>query len=297
MKRFLFKTGVAVVGAGILISVLYLALVLRKNPDLLQMDRYSIYLFGDSQLYRGVSTDQLSKETGMKTFAVVRPGSGLYNLHSMSFLIPDSSLVVVGFSAQSMIRSQWGVDKGFLFLPTVFTMAEMGWPPYQIKQLIENNLRPNKLLPAPLEPFPYQPEPIFRNEGIIRSMADQNETNIDEVKSKLFISAIENFRRGGCRILLIEFPLHPNFWKKARENGIAERISAIRNGLERELGLVPATIITLQSDSNLFYDYTHVNVAGQLQISHHVALELSRPDSVQIRSLRFSVQSEFPADR
>lgn len=287
MKRFIVKVLFGCLGAMVVSATLYSMLAIKKNPGLMALEQHSLFLFGDSQLLHALSPDFLSQQTGKQVFSVVRPGSGMYNLMTFSSLIPDSSVVLVGFSPFSMLIKRDHPNRGILYPPALVTMISLGYPVSDIKTLVEDNLRPHPFLPFRFVPVRYRPEPLLTLPVTLRKSLEISDSTTEKLNAGLFKSAIRNLLERNCHVLWVDFPVNPSFWGTVDSTMIPTRLRQLEHFLKNELPSTSTAFYTIESDSNLFYDYTHVNEVGQRLINPILASEIQSADTTRLRSIRF----------
>ena len=112
MYNFLKKITFFVFGLIALIALCFgIILKVQNNyfdsiKTTLKNSENALFIWGDSQMYRGVDLDTLKSKTDRMIFSSARVGAGMYDFLVFTELVPHSSDVLVSVSIPAQIRQK-----------------------------------------------------------------------------------------------------------------------------------------------------------------------------------------------
>jgi hypothetical protein len=220
-----------------------------------------IYIWGDSQMNRGLDLDYLNKNSAYSFYSSAQDGAGVYDLLVFSEMVPENSTVVISVSRPVILRRK-ALDRNvsaFNF-KSLHLLYKNNYSANEIFRIVTKNLSPHKMFT--------RENKLFENSDSMRvadpmSMFEdiyKNRPAYFYDKTNLFIEGIRNLDRKKCRIIAIVFPYHPILNAIERSSPYLPELK-IFDGKVAELFSNEKEVV-INSEKNIFRDLTHLNKRG-----------------------------------
>lgn len=247
--------------------------------NILLNGRYSnedIYIWGDSQMYRGIDLIEFSKLTNKNIRSAAQHGAGVYDFLVFSENVPLGSSVIISLSKPVQIRrkerdrNMSGIDVG--------SLAALYRKNYSIKELsliIKKNIKLARLFRSTNKLYPYSdqisfPISISSYEHIYSSIPEYLEN-----KQSLYIRGIKNLIKMNCNIILIEFPYHPILRDIEGKSDVKEYTEIMKIKVADLFDNFKIETIKLEPSKEIMHDLTHLNEYGASLLTKKLSYRIS----------------------
>jgi hypothetical protein len=238
----------------------------------------AIYVWGDSQTFQGLDLEMLSRQTGRPVWSLAEHGAGVYDFAAFVDRVPRKAIVLVGFSYPVLLRDRRRDSSRGLSLLGLMQLARCGYPLHEVARIARKNL------PGWVPHFSGKSrlydgdrrEEIKEDLPNLRRVLQQPNQYLD-AKCRVMETNIERLHDLDCHIILMPFPLAPEFDAIVRALPAHNRIREHR-ALLQQAGF-PFCEALLRIDPENMYDYTHLNATGAREATMAIVRDLSRSTS------------------
>lgn len=245
-----------------------------------------IYVWGDSRMYWGVNTELLEQLTGKEVVCTAQEGAGAYDMMVFVNRAPSGSTCILGYSECVLFRyhesdyNRSGCDWRVLAemaLHTDYSISEL----YGIAKL--NTWEPKQLETETHEYFVcadtvVTPEPW---EGWYAMYT--NDFPHFASKGICYERAIQRLLDKGCKVIVLDLLGYPEMERLA---GVGTKNRHLSDSLRaRIIGeyRLPMDTITIESDSLLYYDLSHLNERGATLLTEQLSKRLDKTQYIQLK--------------
>lgn len=240
-------------------------------------DNNTIFIWGDSQAYRGIDLKELSNITKKKVYSSAHPGSGVYDFLLFTEQVQEKSKVIVSISKLVQVRKKSNdYNRTGLSFWALKKLHDNNYSVKEIASIIKRNLSPKKNIfdDNSLHLFAYS-DSMKINLHIPRFRSYYKKTPLFlEDKQKLYITGIENLIRKNCEILLLEFPYHKKLESIESESTIKNKTEEFKQKLSKLFNNIKVDSIKLRNDINLFKDLSHLNSSGAKDLTKKLGTKI-----------------------
>ncbi len=252
----------------------------------------TIFIWGDSQAYRGINLDEMARLTGKRVLTAARHGAGPYDFLVFCEKVPKSSDVIVALSKPVQLRRKsrdrnWsGISPRALYL-----LYKRNYSLYDIGRIVLKNLKPARMYLSHVPLYPYYnalviAEPISIFEKIYR----QKPVYLDD-KQALYMEGLRELKKKDCKIALIEFPYHPFVQAIENRSSVKKYLDSFR---EKVLALFERhKVEVIEIDiSNAMYDLSHLNRYGATMVARKIAEKLRYANVTTLYAVRGGLSTQ-----
>ncbi|MEM9680285.1 MAG: hypothetical protein AAF901_08170 [Bacteroidota bacterium] len=235
-----------------------------------------IFIWGDSQMYRGVDGNYLSRLTGQRVLNASRDGAGVYDFYVFSENVPQNSLVIAALSKTIFMRgpSRDRDMAGFSF-DALYTLLDSGYKPWLLARIIAKNSNPDQLFELTNKLYPYNDSLVVHQPLSIFESFYSNKPDYFTSKFKVYEKALTLLKQKGCIVILVDFPFHPKLSDIQRTSPAYPLIRHVnyQSALRLEASI---DTMTLESNDKIMYDLTHFNERSARLFTEQLSSEISK---------------------
>lgn len=249
----------------------------------------SIFVWGDSQAFRGINLSYLSKLTNKKVFSSAHHGAGIYDFLVFTHKVKAGSTLIISFPKLAFIRpKQRDYNKSGISLRALRLMYENNYSFNELKEILFINLKPEKNINRKNELYPLKEKIIVT--GLISKIEkslNQSSHFIDD-KLHLYLKGVEILKDKKCRIIIVEYPSHPKLSQAEKKYHIFDKIEKTAISIRKRLELKNINKAVLKHDLELFNDATHLNEIGANLLTEKLSKILSSNRDTFIKVSEYS---------
>ena len=223
-------------------------------------------MWGDSQMSQDLDLKYLNTGSQYLYCSAAQHGAGIYDFLVFTRSVPDNSNVLIQISYPVLLRRK-EVDRNISALDfnSLNELSINHYSPQEIYTIIRKNILPTRLFADCNYLFP-NADTMTYNEpmSIFTNIYSKKPVYFDD-KKNLYLYGIKNLIRKRCKITGIIFPYYPTLKKIHASAPYSGELAAFDKQIS-DCFTRNATI-DIRSDSNLFYDLTHLNLRGAEYLS------------------------------
>jgi hypothetical protein len=286
MKLFLKRILYFIFLALLLISFFsFLRSVIIKNES---KDFKAIYIWGDSQTYRGIDLKLLSKKTNRKCYSLAIEGAGVYDFMVFTEKVPSYSQVIVSLSKPAQIRNKL-IDfnrSGFSF-KAIYTLYKNNYSIQELIEIFKNNK--NLLFSSYSSLYPYNDSIIFSEPLSIFREGYKTVPNYLLDKQNIYLEGIKKLKEKKCKIIFIEFPFHSILREIEDKSPIKVKTQNFNKRVIKLFDRINIDTFDLNNNKQKMHDLTHMNELGAKEVSESlfkIMNSISRKEKVDFLVFR-----------
>ena len=273
MRSFLVKTFLFLAGAGILVFVSSLIFsntllnIIWPESNEVQ-DKKGLFIWGDSQVYRGIDLEVLEKKNHATIYSSAIHGAGVYDFLIFTEKVPKNSRVILALSRPTQIRpKKLDYNRSGLSLSALEILYKNNYTLSELIQIIQNNKSIVKIFKNRSELFTYNDSIVFLEpmSRFIKAYKQIPEFIYD--KQEIYLTGIKKLNSKGCKIILIEFPYHPNLAKLEAKSKIKSETEKFKQKILHLYPKIKMDSLDLNNDRQKMHDLTHLNQEGAKEVS------------------------------
>lgn len=246
-------------GIYVVVYWAYYKITLPENKNV-------VYMWGDSQMSQDLDLKYLNTGSQYLYCSAAQHGAGIYDFLVFTRSVPDNSNVLIQISYPVLLRRK-EVDRNISALDfnSLNELSINHYSPQEIYTIIRKNILPTRLFADCNYLFP-NADTMTYNEpmSIFTNIYSKKPVYFDD-KKNLYLYGIKNLIRKRCKITGIIFPYYPTLKKIHASAPYSGELAAFDKQIS-DCFTRNATI-DIRSDSNLFYDLTHLNLRGAEYLS------------------------------
>lgn len=260
-----------------ILPIIWIVFVLIAKPifDKLKNEKQaenSVFIWGDSQIYRGLDLALLRENTDMKIESAAEHGAGTYDFLIFAEQVPKGSKVIISISRTAQLR-RVSRDRNMsgLSIKALKQLERAGYSAYDLMRVIVKNPRPitlfsskNHLYPKDSDNFTQADSSLF--ETIYRSIPGYS-----KMKQELYLSALEQLVTKNCTILFLDFPYHSSLEAIEVRSEAKNSTDQFSKTILSELNLMNPDTFRIKNLDNYMHDYTHLDEEGARLVTYEVA--------------------------
>lgn len=280
MKLFLKKVVIFFIGIFLLMFLLILLHVNFDNSYNKKSSVNSIFIWGDSQTYRGVDLKILSDKSGLNVFSAAKHGAGVYDFLVFANNVPENSIVFVSFSKPMFIRKKKNDYNSTSFdLNAIIILLQNNYSfEYCYRIFIKNIKQFNQIYESESFLYPVKDD-VFMSESIERLNDFYSSVpNFISDKESIFTKGLSILKEKKCKINLIEFPYDQLLNEIEIKSPIKKVTDKIKTKILNNLSL-KNEVVFLNNYKRVMYDLTHLNQNGAEQVSVFLAKKIKNKNS------------------
>jgi hypothetical protein len=293
MRSFLVKTFLFILGAGILIflsSLIFsntlLNIIWPESNEI--QDKKGLFIWGDSQVYRGIDLEVLEKKNNVTIYSSAIHGAGVYDFLIFTEKVPKNSRVIIALSRPTQIRpKQLDYNRSGLSLSALEILYTNNYRFSELNQIIQNNKSIVNIFKNRSELFKYNDsivylEPMSR---LIKAHKQIPDFLLD--KQEIYLTGIKNLNSKGCNIIFMEFPYHPNLAKLEAKSKIKKETEKFKQKVFHLYSKIKLDSLDLNNDRQKMHDLTHLNQEGAKEVSIFLSPILKQNEKARFIKVKY----------
>lgn len=272
MKNFLIKSLFFFIGIPIAICIVYIGMDKYYNDF---NEQNAIFIWGDSQAYRGIDLDLLKANTGKNVYSAAQHGAGAYDFLVFAEKVPTNSVVIISPSKPSLIRKKdRDRNRSSLNLSSLFTLLKHNYKFSEVCIIAENNKKPNKIFSSSNEIYPYS-DTLVLDEPIelIEEVYEEKPYYLND-KMEIIQEGIKILTKKNCSVNIVLFPFHHTLREIEIQSPIKAETDFFYTKLANDLEFLSTDTVYLDEAKPVMYDLTHLNKHGVDQTTKYIASRL-----------------------
>jgi hypothetical protein len=279
MKLFFKKIAVFFIGIISIIILYHLIfdyLYNKKEKD------NSIFIWGDSQAYQGIDLERLREKTGLNVYSAAKHGAGVYDFLVFANMVPENSTVLVAISKPCILRRKDSdYNMSGLSISSLYNLYLNNYSILEITKIAKNNISSlNELFVEKSYLYPLKNQIIITEK--LESIKKVYKVKPGYVKDKinLYLKGLQVLENKGCKIKLIYFP-YEKALKEVEKSSEINELNTIHNIIIHKFKNLNIEIVNLNltKDKRVFYDFTHLNQYGAIQVSEFLAIRVLKDEN------------------
>lgn len=241
----------------------------------------AIFVWGDSQTYRGLDLQVLEEKTDKKVYSYAVRGAGVYDFLNFSEKIPDNSTVILGVSKPSQLRGK-EKDKNMsgISIKALLILYENGYSFKELISIIKKNRIPNKTLQEYTNLYKYNDKIVFSKPIKFFENIYANIPPYLIEKQRVYNIGIQKLRDKHCNIIFIDFPYHPILEAIEHNSIVNKQTTTFTNHIIRTSKTIEIDTLVFDSDKQIMYDLTHLNEIGAEYVSEFVSVQINKYEHI-----------------
>lgn len=227
MFKFIIKTVSFLI---LFIIIISLSIIIPNYIYNNKSNKKAIYIWGDSQTYRGIDLIELHRLTNSKIYSAAKHGGSVYDFYVFTTKVPSNTQVIISISTLSQTRPKYlDRNRAGISLISLRKLLEYNYSKKELYQLLSNNLRVFKLFSSQ---FPLYPnlDSVLYNYPISRFIRIFSTIpNYLSDKQAIFFDGINHLSEKNCKIFFIEFPLYPKIENILKNSPISVPVNSFKN--------------------------------------------------------------------
>lgn len=258
-----------------------------------ELSSESIYVWGDSRVFRGIDVRAVSEATKKPVISWAQNGVGVYDLLVFAERVPPNSRAIIGVGVHLLERKK---ERGYQHTElSVAALASVlragGHSVSDLWTILRRGRDPFVRYGHQLSPQ----HPIFEDVRHTGERYYHSRFTAEAppkrfvAKLRLFVDAVRQLVDKDVDVTVVDVPVYASV-RAARDASI---YAALGETLRRELGprVTVMTDIQMPSEPNHFYDLSHLNARGQKRLTELVISRLSsNPTRVSANPTRVGVR-------
>jgi len=247
-----------------------------------QNDNKSIYIWGDSQSYRGIDTELFASLCGCRVTSASAQGSGVYDFLIFTEKVPRNSKVIISLSKLMQIRHKdfdrnlSGISPGALF-----QLYENNYSPLELFNIFVRNIRPKTIFNSNLHLFTGTRDNISQLVPHYQKIFSTVPSHLTD-KQTLFLQGISTLKEKNCKLTFVEFPYHPQLREIELNSPLYKQTEGFKDTVLGLFGSVQSNEKQIVSTEPCMYDFTHLNQRGARLLTKHLVEHLTVNDRTHI---------------
>jgi len=266
MKKFILNIATFCIGFIILFLIIYQISDYFLNTLLLRTTSDDILIWGDSQIYHGISLDYLREISDKRVFSAARPGAGCYDFLLFSEKVPEKSTVIVSPSQSLQIRAK-DRDQSGLSIKSLYILFKSDYGVKEIFSIINKNLYRRKMFMKDSDLITFS-EKIKINEPV--SLFEKYFSIVPAYlskKQKVIFEGMKNLNEKGCKIIIVEFPYYKMVNPIVDASPNIPFFNEHRRKIMKELGIPKIDEVAITGMKEYMHDLSHLNELGAKKAS------------------------------
>lgn len=233
----------------------------------------TLFIWGDSQAYRGLDLEILRNKTHKKIFSAAAHGAGVYHFLVFADKIPPSSDVLVTISKPAQLRmKERDRNKAGISIFAIKNLFKYGYTLGEIIKILKINDEPEKIFSTHSNLYSSTSKIDLTDQIENFKRVYEHTPSYLAEKQKLIMEGVNLLMEKGCRVHFIEFPFHP--LAEAIENN--SEITYSTNKFKYDLLAntkkdFSVDTIYIDSGTLAMRDLTHLNKLGASIVSNNLA--------------------------
>jgi hypothetical protein len=246
----------------------------QRKTDLKENIENPLFIWGDSQIYRGLDLEVLKSETNRLIFSSAHHGSGVYDFIIFTEMVPESSDVLIAISKPVQVRSKkLDSNRSGISYSALRLLFKNNYSLQELLMIIRKNLfkTPNHIFHENNKNYDFKERVSINHEifTIIEKGYDKFDPYIFD-KQNLYIEGINLLKKKNCTINLIEFPFHQLLHDRIKDSPVSAKTDLFSKKIINIANCVSKDTLYLDNSKNPFFDLTHLNEYGANNVANFI---------------------------
>lgn len=264
----------------------------KKNAD------NTIFIWGDSQIYRDLDLEKLNKLTGKKILSAAKHGAGIYDFLVFSEKVPYKSNVIVAISKPVQLRrKEKDSNRSVININSLLSLYKANYSISEIIEIVNKNRKPRDIFNSTKDLYPYADSIVFTEPLSLFKEAYSKKPEYLMDKQALYLGGIKKLIKKKCEITLMEFPYHPIVEKIEENSVIKKHTENFKVKIANLFNNFKVSSIILNSSKTLMHDLTHLNEYGATKLTEQLAHRMSSKKITTLYVVRFEKENEPNCDK
>jgi hypothetical protein len=226
----------------------------------------AIFIWGDSQTYRGINLEKLAALSGKEVYSAAEHGSGVYDFLIFVENVPTNSNVFLSISKTAQLRRK-NRDRNMSGISTaaLHMLLKNGYNYSDLVRILAKNIKPRPVFISTNKMYPNDDFNFTKSDSVLFEKIYREVPDYLSIKQELFLEGLKMLIEKNCAIAIVEFPYHPLLQEIERDSPIKEETEAFDQEILSLLKPIEIDTIELKNFSKSMHDYTHLNEYGATQ--------------------------------
>ncbi|MGI9318403.1 MAG: hypothetical protein ACR2QW_13825 [bacterium] len=235
----------------------------------------SVFIWGDSQTFRGIDLAELGNLTGKQVYTAARHGASVYDFLRFSEAIPQNATAIVALSRTVQVRRKHrDQNLSGLSFRSLFALGQANFNLREILRIIKNNIKPKNLFATNTKLYENKKDVIDDKSIKVFQRIYSKVPHYLADKQWLYMQGINNLLKKNIEVTFVEFPFHPLLESIERGSVIKPLTDQFQDQVIRRFPDHNLNSVSLGTADNLMYDLTHLNSRGATLVARHLAENL-----------------------
>ncbi|MEM6644282.1 MAG: hypothetical protein AAF616_14985 [Bacteroidota bacterium] len=236
----------------------------------------AVFIWGDSQLYRGLNLSLMSELTNLDIQSAARHGAGTYDFLIFAQAVPASSTVVISVSKTAQLRRK-SKDRNMsgISIDAMVRLYDLGYSPSDLLRIVIKNPKPKMIFEKTNKLYAVGEPSFTKTDSLLFESVYASIPNFAEVKQSAYIQGIKILLAKDCRILFLDYPYHSMLRAIEKKSPVKKVTDSFSTDLIELVDFERFDTLTLPNRDFLMHDYTHLDQAGADLVTEKVAEVLS----------------------
>ena len=278
MKKFILKIFIFIVIISSLLSLIYgIGIYLSQHTQTKEV----VYVWGDSQMYQGLDLESLSSQIGIPVLSSAEHGNGIYDFLVTIDCIQPQSTCIIALPECALYRNPLSdSNRTGLNINALLTLHNSGCPIKECLKMV--SLNRNNFYYQPFSSintlYEYAPEIEYAEplEGFCNMFNETSDYSL--WKKRAYLAGLQKLADKDCRIILVQFPFDKQVEACAERSVNRLKTDSLVVYLCEQYDF-SASNISLQNDSILMHDLSHLNCIGARLVTDRVATILNETNN------------------
>ncbi|MCG9970449.1 hypothetical protein [Christiangramia crocea] len=235
----------------------------------------AIFIWGDSQAYRGLDLIELRKNTQRNIYTAARHGAGVYDFLVFAERVPINSTVLVAISKPAQLRpKKRDRNKSSISITALNTLLSNNYTSSDISVIIKKNIiTPQNLFIEKTSLYEYSDSIIKEPIESFKEIYNNKPSYLEE-KQSIYIKGIKNLVNKNCTIHLISFPYSDLLNEMENNSPIKNKTDQFFMDAVQIIRVNRIDTLKLDTNKQVMHDLTHLNNYGAKQVSILISKKL-----------------------
>jgi len=238
-------------------------------------EKDTIFIWGDSQAYRGINLKRMNELTGKQIYTAAQLGAGVYDFLVFTQSVPENSEVIIALSKPVQLRrKEVDRNRSGISIKSLILLYLNNYSFSEIKEIMEKNLIPPRLFESYTELYPNADSIVFSESlSQFEEIYAKKPKYLDN-KQILYLKGIQNLKHKKCSITFIEFPYHSILSGVEKKSVINAHTENFKNEVAALFTNCRIDSINLDSPKAIMYDLTHLNHYGATKLTERLVFKM-----------------------
>ena len=239
----------------------------------------SIFIWGDSQLYRGLDFDLLGEKTGKEIASAAEHGSGTYDFLMFADKVPEHAKVIISISKTAQLR-RISKDRNMsgISFKAMNELINKGYSFTDILRIVAKNPRPKELFNHENKLYQRGESSFTRSDSLLFESIYNSIPGYAYMKQDIYLTALNKLLSKDCIILFLDFPYHSMLKAIEVRSEVKELTDSFSETILQELEINEPDTFEIGNIDSYMHDYTHLDELGARMVTKMVSSKIATLD-------------------